>query len=123
MEEIIAREVGPAALDRLTAAFYRKVKSDDLLGPMYPADDWEGSEKRLAGFLRFRFLGDTAYMEERGHPRLRMRHFPFAIGPAEAERWIALMEGAMEDCEIAPAAREVMSPFFRQVAEFLRNQA
>lgn len=122
MEEIVAREVGADGLAAMTAAFYRQVRSDDTLGPLYPADDWEGSEKRLREFLQFRFLGMEAYTENRGHPRLRMRHFHFVIGEKESARWVALMETAMDECAVSKEARAVMSPFFAQVAEFLRNR-
>ena len=60
----------------LTAAFYRRVREDDLIGPMYPDDDWSGAEQRLRDFLIFRFGGSDRYIQERGHPRLRMRHAP-----------------------------------------------
>jgi hemoglobin len=122
MEEIVAREVGADGLARLVAAFYRRVRTDDLIGPMYPEQDWEGGEKRLREFLQFRFLGQPEYIENRGHPRLRMRHFPFSIGIAEADRWVALMESAMDECGTSPAARDVMLPFFAQVAEAMRNR-
>ncbi|MES2995582.1 MAG: globin [Verrucomicrobiota bacterium] len=121
MEEIIAREMGADGIAELTAAFYRRVKTDDLLGPMYPPDDWEGSETRLREFLQFRLLGAPAYMENRGHPRLRMRHAPFAIGAAESTRWVELMESAMEECQTSPAASAALLPFFAQVADFLKN--
>lgn len=122
MEEIVAREVGPEGLAAMVAAFYRRVKTDDVLGPLYPEGDFEGAEKRLREFLQFRFLGHEAYIENRGHPRLRMRHFPFAIGTNEAARWVELMEAAMDEAGISPGARAVMSPFFAQVADFLRNR-
>lgn len=122
MEEIVAREVGPDGLARMVAAFYRRVRTDDVLGPMYPEQDFEGAEKRLREFLQFRFLGAEAYTENRGHPRLRMRHFPFVIGEKEAARWVELMDAAMLESEISGTARAVMSPFFAQVAEFLRNR-
>ncbi|MCW1884037.1 globin [Luteolibacter flavescens] len=122
MEEIVAREVGADGLAAMVAAFYRRVKTDDVLGPMYPEQDFEGAEKRLREFLQFRFLGHEAYVENRGHPRLRMRHFPFVIGEKEAARWVELMEAAMADCDISGEAWAVMSPFFAQVAEFLKNR-
>ena len=122
MEEIVAREVGADGLAAMTAAFYRRVRTDDLLGPMYPEQDFEGAETRLREFLQFRFLGAEAYLEHRGHPRLRMRHAPFAIGEAESDRWVALMEAAMDEGAVHGEARAVMSPFFAQVAEFLRNR-
>ena len=122
MEEIVAREVGAEGLAAITAAFYRRVKTDDLLGPLYPEQDFEGAEKRLREFLQFRFLGAEAYVENRGHPRLRMRHFHFVIGEAQAKRWVDLMEAAMDECGTSAEARAVMLPFFAQVAEFLRNR-
>ncbi len=118
----MAREVGEEGLAAVVAAFYRRVKTDDVLGPLYPEQDLEGAERRLREFLQFRFLGNEAYVENRGHPRLRMRHFPFAIGEREAARWVELMEAAMEECQVSPAAKTAMSPFFAQVAEFLKNR-
>ena len=120
--QVIAQEAGAEGIAALTAAFYRRVRTDDLLGPMYPADDFEGAEQRLREFLLFRFLGDSTYLEQRGHPRLRMRHMPFSIGEAESERWLALMDGAMEDVQFPAAAREAIGPFFKMVADSMRNR-
>lgn len=122
MEEIVAREVGADGLANMVAAFYRRVKTDDLLGPLYPEQDFEGAEQRLREFLQFRFLGNATYIENRGHPRLRMRHFPFEIGEAQRDRWVELMEAAMDECKTSDAARAVISPFFAQVAEAMRNR-
>lgn len=105
----------------MVAAFYRRVREDDLLGPMYPPDDWEGAEQRLAGFLLFRLGASTRYVEERGHPRLRMRHMPFRIGEAERDRWLELMRAAMDETGTPAEARSFLDPFFEQVADFLRN--
>jgi truncated hemoglobin YjbI len=69
-EQIIAASMDESAFRQLTTAFYRRVRSDDLLGPMYPENDWAGAEERLADFLCFRFLGHTKYTDQRGHPRL-----------------------------------------------------
>ena len=69
--------VGEKGFERLVAAFYRQVPSDPILGPMYPADDLDGAEQRLRDFLVGRFGGPPRYIEQRGHPRLRMRHMPF----------------------------------------------
>lgn len=78
--------VGEEGFRRLVAAFYRQIPGDPILGPMYPADDLEGAEERLRDFLIFRFGGPTTYLAKRGHPRLRMRHAPFAVGPAARDR-------------------------------------
>ena len=109
-------------ISRMVAAFYRRVKVDDLIGPMYPPDDWEGAEQRLRDFLIYRFGGSDRYIQQRGHPRLGMRHAPFKIGPAERDRWLELMNGAMEEAEVPASHRLNMKVFFDQVAEFLRNQ-
>lgn len=122
-EADVIKLCGESGIRRMVAAFYQRVRVDDLIGPMYPDDDWEGSESRLAEFLLFRLGASTHYLETRGHPRLRMRHITFKIGLAERDRWISLMAAAMDDAEIPAAAREFLDPFFAQVADFMRNQA
>jgi hemoglobin len=71
--------IGEEGFARLVRAFYAQIPDDDLLGPMYPADDLTGAEQRLKDFLVGRFGGPARYIEQRGHPRLRQRHAPFAI--------------------------------------------
>ncbi len=107
---------------RLTAAFYSRVKTDDIIGPMYPPDDFAAAEQRLADFLGFRLLGEQKYIEERGHPRLRMRHAPFSIGIAERDRWLSLMDGAIEETGVPELSAVVLRALFRQVADFMRNR-
>ena len=121
-EETIFQQLGEEGFERFVGAFYRQVKTDDLIGPMYPADDWEGSEKRLRDFLVGRFGGPLRYIEERGHPRLRMRHMPFAIGEAERDRWLELMSAALEESKIAEGPRVVLWEFFKATADFMRNR-
>lgn len=113
---------GENGIRRMVAAFYRRVRTDDLIGPMYPAQDWEGSEERLAEFLLFRLGASTRYMETRGHPRLRMRHVTFKIDIAARDRWLELMGAAMDEVEIPENARGFLDPFFAQVADFMRNR-
>jgi len=122
-EAEVMQQCGESGIRRMVAAFYQGVRADDLIGPMYPPEDWEGSEERLAEFLLFRLGGSTRYQEMRGHPRLRMRHIPFKIGIAERDRWLALMTAAMEETEVPDAARAFLDPFFAQVADFMRNHA
>jgi len=114
---------GEDGIRRMVAAFYERVREDDLLGPMYPPDDWAGAEERLAEFLLFRLGASTRYVESRGHPRLRMRHMPFKIGEAERDRWISLMTAAMEETRVPETARMFLDPFFAQVADFMKNHA
>ena len=115
-------EFGEAEITDLVAAFYRRVRTDDLIGPMYPDDDWEGSEKRLRDFLIFRFGGSDRYIQERGHPRLRMRHAPFSIGIPERDRWLELMAAAMKETNVPGSASLNLKTFFEQVAGFMRNR-
>lgn len=84
--------LGEDGLTRLIAAFYQQVPQDDILAPMYPEDDLEGAERRLRDFLIFRFGGPIHYIEQRGHPRLRMRHAPFPIDQSVRDRWVSLMD-------------------------------
>lgn len=121
-QDQVYNTIGEEGFQRLVAAFYEGVKRDDILGPMYPADDWEGSEKRLRDFLVFRFGGPQRYIEERGHPRLRIRHFPFAIDEAARDRWLLLMDRAFEQARIDPAAEQTLREFFRSTASFMINR-
>ena len=116
------KDFGEPEIANLVAAFYRRVRTDDLIGPMYPETDWEGSEKRLRDFLIFRFGGSDRYIQERGHPRLRMRHAPFKIGIAERDRWLELMADAMRETEVPGSVTLNLKTFFEQVADFMRNQ-
>jgi hemoglobin len=122
-EDQLAARLTPELLRSITAGFYRQVPADDLLGPMYPADDMEAAEKRLGDFLLHRFLGDPTYMRERGHPRLRMRHMPFSIGIPERDRWMRLMTAAMAETPGLDAdTLETLTAFFGQVADTMRNR-
>ena len=114
---------GEQGIRETVREFYQLVRTDDLIGPMYPADDWEGAEERLAEFLLFRLGASTRYLETRGHPRLKMRHITFRIGIAERDRGLQLMTTAMEKAALPAPAREFLDPFFAQVADFMRNQA
>ena len=87
-DAVIYTILGEAGFTKMVAAFYRRIKQDPLIGPMYPEEDLVGAEERLRDFLLFRFGNDPRYQAKRGHPRLRMRHAPFSIGEAEAVRWL-----------------------------------
>ena len=115
-------QLGEDGFASLVAAFYRRVREDDILAPLYPESDWESAEQRLSDFLVFRFGGPQRYIEERGHPRLRMRHAPFVIGVAERDRWLELMEASMEETKVPSPSHEFLSTTFAQIADFMRNQ-
>lgn len=119
---LLFEPIGEDGFVRLTAAFYRRVRTDELLGPMYPADDWEGAEQRLRDFLVQRFGGPPRYAQQRGHPRLRMRHAPFPITPAARDRWMALMTAAVDEAQLPAEARPALLQFFDQVATFMVNR-
>ena len=113
--------IGEEGFRRLVSAFYAQVPGDELLGPMYPEDDLTGAEERLRDFLIGRFGGPPTYMEKRGHPRLRMRHAPFRLDEAARNRWVQLMDRALDETALPAEAEQVLRPFFHGTATFLRN--
>ena len=121
-EDQIYSAIGEDGFARLIAAFYRRVPEDDILGPMYPGHDLVGAEERLRDFLVGRFGGPMRYIEQRGHPRLRQRHAPFAIDERARDRWILLMMAAMEEAALPAEIHRMLEAFFRQTADFLRNR-
>ena len=114
--------VGAEGFERLVAAFYRQVPADEVLGPMYPADDFPGAEQRLRDFLIYRFGGPQLYIEQRGHPRLRMRHAPFPIGQQARDRWVHLMNRAIEQAALPDEVQHLLREFFAAMATFLMNR-
>lgn len=92
---------GDETFERLVRRFYAGVATDPLLRPMYPEEDFAGAERRLRGFLVQYWGGPNAYSQERGHPRLRMRHTPFVIGEAERDAWLRHMRTAVESLELS----------------------
>ena len=114
--------IGEDGFRRLTAAFYRQIPGDDILGPMYPAEDLQGAEERLRDFLIFRFGGPQTYLETRGHPRLRMRHAPFPIGVEGRNRWMELMTKALIETNLPGEASAALWEFFNSTATFMMNR-
>ena len=114
--------IGEEGFRSLVAAFYRQIPEDDILGKMYPRDDLAGAEERLREFLIFRFGGPPRYNENRGHPRLRMRHAPFAVDPAARDRWMLLMARAMEEVSLPAEVSKMLLDFFGSTATFLVNR-
>jgi hemoglobin len=115
--------IGHEGFERVVAAFCRQVPGDDVLGPMYPGDDLHRAEERLRDFLIYRFGGPPGYLEARGHPRLRMRHAPFAIDQTARDRWLQLMKGALQEAMLPHDAHEVLLTFFESTTTFLINRA
>jgi len=122
-EPDIYAAIGEDGFHRLIAAFYRQVPGDDILGSMYPRHDLAGAEQRLRDFLVGRFGGPQRYIEQRGHPRLRMRHMPFAVNPAARQRWMQLMMNALDEAKLPSEVDAFLREFFGGVSAMLVNRA
>lgn len=114
--------IGEDGFARLIHAFYAQVPGDEVLGPMYPPHDLAGAEQRLRDFLIGRFGGPPRYIEQRGHPRLRMRHAPFAIDAAARNHWVMLMDRALEQARLPEEAALLLREFFHATATFMINR-
>lgn len=121
VEDVFAA-LGETGLRSLVSRFYQRIPDDSILGPMYDPGTLEEAEERLADFLVFRTGGPQTYLSRRGPPRLRIRHAPFAITPAARDRWVALMDAALADCDCDPAIAKVLQEFLHQSATFLINR-
>lgn len=121
-EQQIYQRIGEEGFEKLVHAFYKQVPQDDILGPMYPADDLAGAEERLRDFLVGRFGGPPRYVEQRGHPRLRMRHAPFPVDRAARDRWMQLMTKALDEAELPADVSKMLLEFFDGVATFMMNR-
>lgn len=121
-EHQIYERIGEEGFEKLVHAFYKQIPGDDILGPMYPADDLAGAEERLRDFLVGRFGGPPRYVEQRGHPRLRMRHAPFPVDRAARDRWIELMTKALDEAELPADVSKMLLEFFDGVATFMMNR-
>jgi hemoglobin len=116
-------EVGGAPVfSALVAHFYAGVRTDPVLAPLYPQDDWDGAEARLRGFLEQYWGGPTTYSQERGHPRLRMRHAPFAIGTAERDAWLRHMREAVDSLGLPPEQEQPLWQYLETAAYSMQNQ-
>ncbi|MGE3344263.1 MAG: globin [Vicinamibacterales bacterium] len=118
----IYSRIGEAGFERLVRAFYTQVVDDEVLGPMYPRDDMAGAEERLRDFLVGRFGGPQRYIERRGHPRLRMRHAPFAVDQVARDRWVTLMDKALDGSDLPEDVVSTLRGFFGQTATFMMNR-
>lgn len=107
---------------RLVDEFYDGVVADEVLWPLYPdQSDLAGAKHRLTLFLAQYWGGPTTYMEERGHPKLRLRHMPFHVGPLERDRWLVHMVAAVEAVTEDADVRAELTNYFVPAAEHLRN--
>jgi len=106
---------------RLVDAFYDGVASDDVLRPMYPEQDLGPAKERLTLFLEQYWGGPTTYSEQRGHPRLRMRHAPFKVNPDARDRWLAHMRTAVDSLGLAPIHEAQLWDYLERAAFSMIN--
>nr|WP_281171588.1 globin [Haloglycomyces albus] len=112
---------GSETFEKLSHAFYDRVKDEPLLIQYYDPNDLDGAARRLQLFLEQYWGGPHTYQEERGHPRLRMRHASFRIGIAERDAWLNCMRGAMDAVQLDPEHDRIMWDYMVRAADFLRN--
>jgi hemoglobin len=113
---------GMPFFEALVAGFYRRVATDDVLRPLYPEEDLAPAQLRLTLFLAQYWGGPRTYDQERGHPRLRMRHVPFAIDPTARDRWLVHMRAAIA-AEAPPAdVATELERYIAMAAEAMRNR-
>ena len=113
---------GAQTFRRLVERFYARVADDALLRPIYPDSDLSGATERLTLFLIQYWGGPSTYNEQRGHPRLRLRHQPFAIGQAERDAWFGHMTAAVDSLELAPALRKALIDYFETASTAMINR-
>jgi hemoglobin len=113
---------GMPFFETLVDHFYVGVVADEVLWPLYPDHgDLEGAKRRFTLFLGQYWGGPQTYMEERGHPKLRLRHMPFHVGPLERDRWLVHMAAAIEVTTTDESIRQELLAYFVPAAEHLRN--
>ena len=106
---------------RLVDVFYDGVAADPVLRRMYPEEELTGAKERLRMFLEQYWGGPTTYSEQRGHPRLRMRHAPFRVNPDARDRWLTHMRVAVESLHMAPMLESVLWDYLERAAWSMVN--
>jgi hemoglobin len=114
---------GEATFRRVVARFYAEVAADAVLRPLYPEQDLGPATERLTLFLMQYWGGPTTYSDERGHPRLRMRHVPFRIGPAERDAWLHAMRIAVDAADLAEPHRTRLWEYLDSTAHHMTNSS
>jgi hemoglobin len=107
----------------LVQRFYARVAADPFLRAIFPDEDLSGATERLTLFLIQYWGGPQTYSEQRGHPRLRMRHQPFAIGQAERDAWLGHMTAAVESLDLAPGVRKALLDYFEMASTAMINRS
>ena len=112
---------GRATIELIVDVFYQGVAQDEVLKPMYPEEDLGPAARRLTMFLEQYWGGPTTYSEERGHPRLRMRHAPYKVNPDARDRWLTHMRAAVDSLDLAPLHRAQLWDYLERAAHSLLN--
>jgi hemoglobin len=112
---------GEDTIRRMVDAFYARMETDPLLRPMFPENMTDGKRRQFLFLVQF-FGGPQQYAEERGHPRMKMRHGPFSIGPAERDAWLTHMLAAIDETGIEEPMRTLMRDYFVRTAEHMMNR-
>jgi hemoglobin len=113
---------GAPTFEKLVQRFYARVGTDPILRPIYPEEDLSSATERLTLFLIQYWGGPDEYSARRGHPRLRLRHQPFAIGQAERDAWLAHMTSAVDSLELAPEVRNALLDYFETTSTAMINR-
>jgi hemoglobin len=112
---------GAPVFRKLVHEFYRGVADDPVLRPLYPDEDLGPAEERLRLFLEQYWGGPRTYSDSRGHPRLRMRHAPFVIGPVERDAWLAHMRAALDSLDLPKDQHDLLWDYLERAAYFMVN--
>jgi hemoglobin len=118
----IYEALGEEKIRKIVSVFYEKIAEDDVIRPMYPKD-LAPAEDRLYMFLVQTFGGPTTYSEKRGHPRLRRRHFPYAIDMDGSDRWLKAMSESIEEIEMTEEVSMQILGYFGKAALRMVNKA
>src|SRR6185503_10427490 len=116
------RAGGMPFFERLVGRFYASLDTDPILRPLYPDADLGPAQRRLTLFLAQYWGGPRTYDDERGHPRLRMRHAPFAIDVAARDRWLSLMRAAIAELAPPQDVADALERYIATAAEAMRNR-
>ena len=120
MEDLYDR-IGEQGFAQLARVFYEGVAQDELLKPMYPEEDLGPAERRLKMFLEQYWGGPDTYQQERGHPRLRMRHAPYKIGPKAREAWLSHMRKAVDSLDLNSLDEAQLWDYLERAAHAMLN--
>lgn len=112
---------GMDTIAQVVKVFYEGVAHDEVLKPMYPDDDMDGAEERLRLFLAQYWGGPTTYSDNRGHPRLRMRHVPYPVTPEARDRWLLHFKAGLDTVELSEEQYDQFWDYAVRVAEFMIN--